>query len=205
MSNIIRHLSLRVPWMDKPWNGEVCNNPKENRYCTILKNIMENKTEESCKQFNNDNCPCIKEKSAFMYEKSLGKITSSYPYKEYKDNCKHFKDTELEYKPYSVPSICFRWLFRNKEKDPKMDILMKINNIKLNLNDRIENDLSLTKDKVWYQLKENQEKIFNTFYGYVKPEKSLCFFLYQKCSICRRSVRKKNNNSNRKCFECIWK
>lgn len=53
---------------------------------------------------------------------------------------------------------------------------MKINNIKLNLNDGIEDDLSLTKDKVWYQLKENQEKIFNAFYGYVKPEKSLCFF-----------------------------
>lgn len=176
MSNIIRHLSLRVPWMDKPWNGEVCDNPKENRYCTILKNIMENKTEESCKQFDKDNCPCIKEKASFMCEKSLGKITSSYPYKEYKDNCKHFEDTELEYKPYSVPSICFRWLFRNKEKDPKMDILMKINNIKLNLNDGIEDDLSLTKDKVWYQLKENQEKIFNAFYGYVKPEKSLCFF-----------------------------
>lgn len=176
MSNIIRHLSLRVPWMDKPWNGEVCTNPKENRYCTILKNIMENKTEESCKQFDKDNCPCIKEKASFMCEKSLGKITSSYPYRKYKGNCKHFEDTELEYKPYSVPSICFRWLFRNKENDPKIDNIMRINNIKLNLNDGIEDALSLTKNKVWYQLKENQEKIFNAFYGYVKPEKSLCFF-----------------------------
>ncbi|WP_297285027.1 AAA family ATPase [uncultured Brachyspira sp.] len=176
MSNIIRHLSLRVPWMDKPWNGEVCYNPKENRYCTILKNIMENKTEESCKQFDNDNCPCIKEKASFMYKEPLGKIVSSYPYK-YRDNCKHFEDTELEYKkPYSVPSICFRWLFRNNENNPKIDNIMRINNIKLNLNDGIEDALSLTKNKVWYQLKENQEKIFNTFYGYVKPEKSLCFF-----------------------------
>ncbi|WP_300367335.1 AAA family ATPase, partial [Brachyspira sp.] len=104
-----------------------------------------------------------------------GKIVSSYPYK-YRDNCKHFEDTDIEYKPYSVPSICFRWLFRNKKDDPNMDIIMKINNIKLNLNDKIEDDLSLTKNKAWYQIKENQEKIFNAFYGYVKPKKSLCFF-----------------------------
>lgn len=171
MSNIIRHLSLRVPWMDKPWNGEVCDNPKENRYCTILKNIMENKTEESCKQFDKDNCPCIKEKASFMCEKSLGKITSSYPYRKYKDNCKHFEDTDIEYKPYSVPSMCFRWLFRNKIYD-----ILKLNNIKLNLNDGIEDTLKLTNNKVWYQLKENHEKIFNAFYGYIKPKKSLCFF-----------------------------
>lgn len=171
MSNIIRHLSLRVPWMDKPWNGEVCDNPKENRYCTILKNIMENKTEESCKQFDKDNCPCIKEKASFMCEKSLGKITSSYPYREYKNNCKHFENTDIEYKPYSVPSMCFRWLFRNKIYD-----ILKLNNIKLNLNDGIEDTLQLTNNKVWYQLKENHEKIFNAFYGYIKPEKSLCFF-----------------------------
>ena len=169
MSNIIRHLSLRIPWMDKPWNGEVCANPKENRYCTILKNIMKNKTEESCKRFEQDNCPCIKEKASFMYEKSLGKIKSSYPYNEYKDNCKHFKDTELEYKPYSVPSICFRWLLRNNIHD-----ILKLNNIKLNLDNGIENTLQLNES--WYQLKENQEKIFNTFYGYIKPKKSLCFF-----------------------------
>lgn len=170
MSNIIRHLSLRIPWMDKPWNGEVCANPKENRYCTILKNIMENKTEESCKRFEQDNCPCIKEKASFMYEKSLGKIKSSYPYKEYKDNCKHFEDTELEYKPYSVPSICFRWLLRNNIHD-----ILKLNNIKLNLDNGIEKNLQLNES--WYQLKENQEKIFNTFYGYIKPKKSLCFFI----------------------------
>lgn len=157
--------------MDKPWNGEVCDNPKENRYCTILKNIMENKTEESCKQFDKDNCPCIKEKASFMCEKSLGKITSSYPYREYKNNCKHFENTDIEYKPYSVPSMCFRWLFRNKIYD-----ILKLNNIKLNLNDGVEDTLQLTNNKVWYQLKENHEKIFNAFYGYIKPEKSLCFF-----------------------------
>ena len=104
-----------------------------------------------------------------MYEKSLGKIKSSYPYK-YKDNCKHFEDTEIEYKkPYSVPSICFRWLLRNNIPD-----ILKLNNIKLKLDDEIEKNLQLNES--WYQLKENQEKIFNTFYGYIKPKKSLCFF-----------------------------
>ena len=33
-----KHLSLRVPWNDKGWHGVVCENPRCNDACLILKN-----------------------------------------------------------------------------------------------------------------------------------------------------------------------
>jgi hypothetical protein len=28
------HMSLRLPWHDRGWDGHVCNNPTANVYCT---------------------------------------------------------------------------------------------------------------------------------------------------------------------------
>jgi hypothetical protein len=28
------HMSLRLPWHDRGWDGHVCDNPKANVYCT---------------------------------------------------------------------------------------------------------------------------------------------------------------------------
>lgn len=29
------HLSMRVPWMDRPWDEAVCNNPTANSSCVL--------------------------------------------------------------------------------------------------------------------------------------------------------------------------
>ena len=34
-----QHLSLRVPWHDNRWNGNVCQHPCDNQSCMRLKNI----------------------------------------------------------------------------------------------------------------------------------------------------------------------
>lgn len=31
---MIRHLSIRLPWHDRGWDGKICNNPSANTYCT---------------------------------------------------------------------------------------------------------------------------------------------------------------------------
>ena len=40
---MIQHISIRVPWHDNGWNGNVCNCPQTNSSCLRLKNIYENK------------------------------------------------------------------------------------------------------------------------------------------------------------------
>jgi hypothetical protein len=37
------HLSVRVPWHDTDWTGRVCGNPGRNHFCSVLKNVKENK------------------------------------------------------------------------------------------------------------------------------------------------------------------
>ncbi len=39
----MKHISIRVPWHDKKWNGHVCDCPTNNPFCMILKNICKDK------------------------------------------------------------------------------------------------------------------------------------------------------------------
>ena len=43
---ILKHLSIRVPWHDNAWNGSICNNPKANGACLILKNCALNRKDD---------------------------------------------------------------------------------------------------------------------------------------------------------------
>lgn len=61
-----QHISVRVPWHDNGWNGEVCKQPICNSACLRLANIYENRndaTEESicgkCMAGHEDVLPCI--------------------------------------------------------------------------------------------------------------------------------------------------
>ena len=35
----MRHLTLRVAWHDRAWDGTVCTNPSENAFCLALDRI----------------------------------------------------------------------------------------------------------------------------------------------------------------------
>ena len=72
---ILKHLSVRVPWHDNGWNGSVCNNPKANGACLILKNCALNRDDENeqvnagqlLKDLDEENYPvCIGERATFM-------------------------------------------------------------------------------------------------------------------------------------------
>ena len=41
----IRHVSVRVPWHDRGWEGTVCADPANNSACLKLPRIAENKDE----------------------------------------------------------------------------------------------------------------------------------------------------------------
>jgi hypothetical protein len=39
----VRHVSVRVPWHDRAWDGHVCDDPLGNSSCLALKLIAENR------------------------------------------------------------------------------------------------------------------------------------------------------------------
>ena len=43
---MIQHISIRVPWHDNLWDGNICQKPGNNLSCLRLKNILENKNEK---------------------------------------------------------------------------------------------------------------------------------------------------------------
>lgn len=68
-----QHISIRVPWHDNGWNGNVCNGPSCNNLCLRLKNIYENRNDEVEESLcgkgiknNEDKLPCVGEGAAFM-------------------------------------------------------------------------------------------------------------------------------------------
>lgn len=171
MSQYKRHLSIRVPWHDYSWEGCVCKNPEKNTYCTILKSIHEKKTTENCKAFSLETGypPCVNEKVGFMSPNPTPLI-KEYPYTYNKGVCGHFQDTKFVIPRYSASTIPFRWMLRQF-----FDIVTEENNLSWSLEDELISPL-LSKKETWWQTKVNQAEIFKTFYNYITPKESLCFF-----------------------------
>ena len=42
----LHHISIRVPWHDRGWDGAICDDPKSNTSCLILRRVAEVKDDE---------------------------------------------------------------------------------------------------------------------------------------------------------------
>lgn len=119
----MKHISIRVPWHDKKWNGHVCDCPTNNPFCMMLKNINKGK---DCKKeeavaskewstLSVDELPACKgENGGFMNEK---------PYKRkfthvYKNSPSDIPQKKLMPKTIEVPEYTFFGVpFRYLSKD----------------------------------------------------------------------------------------
>lgn len=119
----MKHISIRVPWHDKKWNGHVCDCPTNNPFCMMLKNINKDKNCEkeeavASKEWSTlsvDELPACKgENGGFMNEK---------PYKRrfkhvYQDNRNDIPQTKLKPKIIDIPEYSFFGIpFRYLSKD----------------------------------------------------------------------------------------
>jgi hypothetical protein len=41
----VQHLTVRVAWHDRAWDGTVCDHPSENGFCLALKRIREDRND----------------------------------------------------------------------------------------------------------------------------------------------------------------
>ncbi len=176
MNYPLRHISIRVPWHDTKWNGNVCNAPRSNGACLKLKRIAENRNddaEESVAGESIQNLPqaqwpsCIVERGAFMAPFEYVR-KANHPYNlgpETKHG--HFMPTPLRHPPYSAPVIPFAWMLYDE-----MERLGKEHD--LDVQPEREPDLNFRTP--WVQDHLNQTALLNCFANHLKPERSLCFF-----------------------------
>lgn len=195
-----KHLSIRVPWHDTGWEGNVCKNPNLNSSCLILDRLAPMKDDgpnyclnyditkhpkyrnlrnqqnagKSLDELDDNQYPaCISERMAFMspFEYNL---TIKYPY-TYRPKLSHFLPTKIRNPPYSASTIPFYWL---SKKGIKAFLESDILQVSMEDEKEFENDNDIKTD--WTNVFNNQKLIIDWFYNQIIPEKSLCFFYAKK-------------------------
>ena len=167
-----QHITVRVPWHDHGWDGTVCTDPQNNNACLRLKNISESRDDKAeaticgqCMADHANSLSCISEGSAFMSPVPMTRRTI-HPYKTYRyETHQHFLPTDITYPAFSFPARPYAWLMKDA-----VETVKEIYNIDF----LPEREPVLKFNTIWVQDAENQKAIFNSFYGDVIENESLC-------------------------------
>ena len=190
---ILKHLSVRVPWHDNAWNGSICNNPKANGACLILKNCALNRDDENeqahagqlLKDLDEDNYPvCIGERATFMAPFAIHK-TLSHPYAESSPTTHgHLKPTRIQFPAYSAAAVPYHWMLKENAKD-------KTALFDLNFDEQREPKLDWAENggDHWVQEINNQKALLNCFFEHFQEETSLVFFYAKQVPFVEESGR----------------
>ncbi len=177
---LLKHLSVRVPWHDNTWNGTICNNPKANGACLVLKNCALNRKDEqevelagqSLSELSEDQYPvCVGERATFMAPFSFQR-SITHPYIEKSPETHgHLKPTKVMYPSYSAAAVPFYWM-RKENAIEKADLY------DLNYSESLEPKLNWDKNdgNGWVQEMSNQKALLNCFFEHLQEETSLVFF-----------------------------
>lgn len=175
----LHHLSIRVPWHDRCWDGSVCDDPQANTSCLILRRIREDKDEAKEQAVKSRDWSvldeaewpaCAVERGAFMSPHEIVRMVR-HPYAKSSPVHSHFKPTALTHRPYSANCIPFAWMLKGGA-DKKVEAL------ELDFDQKAEDDIheGMKFPSNWVQVKKNQLALLDTFFSAVKPDTSLCFF-----------------------------
>ncbi len=190
---IFKHLSVRVPWHDNGWNGSVCNNPKANGACLILKNCALNRNDEQEQSFagkllselSEEQYPvCIGERATFMAPFSIDK-TLNHPYALSSPNTHgHLKPTRVQFPAFAAAAVPYHWMLKEnaKEKTALYD---------LNYDEAKEPQLDWATNggDNWVQEIGNQKALLNCFFEHLQEETSLVFFYAKQVPFVEESGR----------------
>ena len=115
----VQHLSMRVPWRDRPWDQFICNDPLGNSSCTLLAAIGKGRDDTyeivnsgaSIDSLDHDRLPCLSERATFM--SSLGyTVVKHHPYAHNPALKGTLHDTTVSLPGYAFEAVPFRWMNR---------------------------------------------------------------------------------------------
>lgn len=190
---ILKHLSVRVPWHDNGWNGSICNNPKANGACLILKNCALNRNDEQeqslagklLSDLSEEQYPvCIGERATFMAPFSIHK-TLSHPYALSSPNTHgHLKPTRVQFPAFGAAAVPYHWMLKENAKE-------KTSLYDLNYDDAKEPQLDWANNgnDSWVQEIGNQKALLNCFFEHLQEETSLVFFYAKQVPFVEESGR----------------
>jgi ATP-dependent exoDNAse (exonuclease V) alpha subunit len=190
---ILKHLSVRVPWHDNGWNGSICNNPKANGACLILKNCALNRDDEN-EQANAgqlltdldeaDYPVCTGERATFMAPFAIHK-TLSHPYAESSPTTHgQLEPTRIQYPAFSAAAVPYNWMLKENAEN-------KSAFFDLNYDEQREPKLDWATNggDHWVQEINNQKALLNCFFEHLEEQTSLVFFYAKQVPFVEESGR----------------
>jgi ATP-dependent exoDNAse (exonuclease V) alpha subunit len=170
------HLTVRVAWHDRAWDGAVCDHPVGNAFCLALDRVRESRDdayEEAIAgrhwaDLDGDALPpCRQEAGAFMSAREWTRVIP-HPYQERsktRDTHGHLRPTVVKVPPFSTFAVPFAWMTRRGQEE---------------IANRLPNGLPEDREPpfptAWVFGRQRQEALLKTFFDPVIPGKSLVFF-----------------------------
>jgi AAA domain/UvrD-like helicase C-terminal domain len=172
----VRHLTLRVAWHDRAWDGSICDHPSDNAFCLALDRIREGRDDayeervagRSWSGLNGNGLPpCRAEAGGFMNAQEWTRIVQ-HPYQENRnaqDTHGHLRPTPVKVPPYSTFCIPFWWMtIRNQDE------------IAERLPIQLPEDSEAPFLTNWVFGRQRQEALLETFFDGLTRDESLVFF-----------------------------
>lgn len=177
----IRHVSVRVPWHDRGWDGHVCQDPKGNTACLALNLIAALRDDEAEARFAGTpfdqldealRPPCIGERSNFLAP-SATSVRVTMPYSTWSKDHEHILPSSVELPGWGGILVPYRWMLResgweladqwdlpvDRDREPKGEPFPRF-----------------MVDTPWIQDYENQRAMLDGFAGQLAQKQSLVFF-----------------------------
>ena len=174
----IRHVSIRVPWHDRGWDGHVCDEPFANSSCLALKLVAENR-KDSFEQLKHgepfddlqdkDVPPCLRTSAAFLSPRPYT-FESVMAYSKWSRDHEHILPRSLHLPAWGAIIIPYRWMLRKSGFPIAEELELEVHK------EREPVEPEWLKRTSWIQSSSNQEVLLNTFGASLKEEESLVFF-----------------------------
>jgi AAA domain len=172
----VLHLTVRVAWHDRAWDGAVCDHPIGNAFCLALDRVRELRDDayeegiagRHWADLDPDALPpCRQEAGAFMSAREWTRVIS-HPYQEgnkTQDTHGHLRPTLVKVPSFSTFAVPFAWMARRGQEE-----------IANRLPNRLPEDREPPFPTAWVFGRQRQEALLETFFDALTPGKSLVFF-----------------------------
>lgn len=178
MPEAVQHLSIRVPWHDRGWEGTVCHAPSRNDACLVLPRINADRIDPQEDSFHDRDWedlppevelpPCVREKAGFMRASEFT-VPIRHPYSSWSPAHQGLNRLPLRFPAWSAPCVPFRWMSRKSAEEIAADGLVDYEpELESEANVLIGHDTS------WVQDGRNQRALLGTFFDRIVG--GLCFF-----------------------------
>ncbi|MCY4559777.1 MAG: AAA family ATPase [Chloroflexi bacterium] len=183
---LVRHLSVRVPWHDRAWDGHVCDAPLENSSCLALKLVAENRRDEVEEVIAGEAFdklpreqlpPCLRASASFLSPHSQA-FDSVMAYSKWSKDHAHILPRTMHFPAWGALVIPYRWMLKESGFEIAKALELDADP------DREPTDPPWLERTSWIQGFSNQQTLLDTFAEPLAEEESLVLFYATRTPLC---------------------